>query len=330
MNSNNRKDLDNFLNNHQSCDIIESIIDIKRDDNTCKDIVAMGDLHGDFDALIKALQKARLINDRLKWIGGDTHLVQVGDVFDRGGRGVSHQTTNDIEEVQILDFLYKLNKQASRQGGKVISLIGNHELMNIIGDFRYASREHIDAMGGQYNRKELLKPGGKIAKKLACNSLGIVKIGDWLFVHGGLLPEHITQSKSFNSNSKKNVEIIYEINHLVREILLGNISTSDISSYEENILFNSNGLFWTRKYSDRSDNQDRCGLILETLNLLEMNTETGGIVVGHTVQPEINSVCNNNIWRIDTGMSNAFGKRTDFDRIEILKIINNGEKFIVI
>ena len=324
MNNVNKKDLHSFINNHNSCQFIESIIPPQRE------IIAMGDLHGDYDALLKALIKAKLINNKKKWIGGDTHLVQVGDVFDRGGRGVSHQTTTDVEEIQILDFLYKLNKQANLKGGKVISLIGNHELMNILGDFRYASKEHIDAMGGDDNRRQLLKPGGKIAKKIACNSLGIVKIGDWLFVHGGLLPEHITQSNTFKCNTKKNVEIIYEINHLVKQILLGNISTNDISAHEENILFGGNGVFWTRKYSGKSENYDRCDQVLKTLNLLDINTEKGGIVVGHTPQKNINSVCNNNIWRIDTGMSNAFGKRENLDRIEILKIINNGEKFIVI
>ena len=324
MNNSNQRDLNHFINNYNSCQDIESILPPQ---NT---IVALGDLHGDYDALIKSLIKAKLIDNSMNWIGKDTHLVQVGDIFDRGGRGISHQTTNDIEEIKILDFLYNLNKQAIVEGGKVISLIGNHELMNILGDFRYASKEHIQAMGGYNNRRQLMKPGGIIAKKIACNSLGIVKIGDWIFVHGGLLPEHILQSKSFKNNKKKNVEIIYEINYLVKQILLGNISTNDISQYEENILFGGNGVFWTRKYSGKNQNKNRCDKILETLNLLEINPENGGIVVGHTPQSEINSICNNNIWRIDTGMSNAFGKRKNFDRIEILKIINNGEKFIVI
>ncbi len=89
-----------------------------------------------------------------------------------------------------MEFLYDLHRQAQYSGGKVISLIGNHELMNILGDFRYASKQQILGMGGYQQRRDILKPGGDLAVKLACNSLGIVKIGDWVFVHGGLLPEH--------------------------------------------------------------------------------------------------------------------------------------------
>ena len=51
------------------------------------------------------------------------------------------------------------------------------------------------------------------------------------------------------------------------------------------------------------------------------------MVVGHTPQDRINSVCNNKIWRVDTGMSKAFGERYGDDRIEILIIHNNGERF---
>lgn len=316
------QDINQFLEQHRECNIIESVLPAN------ETIYALGDLHGDFSALKKALIKAKIVDKQNQWKAKNAILVQVGDIFDRGGRGTEDEMDSDFEEVKILHYLYKLNKQAILMGGKVISLIGNHELMNLLGDFRYVSKEHIEALGGYDSRKELMKPGGRIAKKIACNSLGIVQIGDWIFVHGGLLPEHIRNKKG--DSQKINKDILYQINHLVRGILLGNIKLHDISQEEEKILFGGDGIFWTRKFSNNKAKENPCKLIMETMELLNLDQKKGGMVVGHTPQPSINSVCDNKIWRIDTGMSQGFGKRNELERIEILKISNNGESFDII
>ena len=65
-------------------------------------IIAIGDLHGDWDATIKSLKKAGVINNSLNWIGGDTVVVQVGDQVDKGGRG---EVTNDENsELRIINY----------------------------------------------------------------------------------------------------------------------------------------------------------------------------------------------------------------------------------
>src|SRR5215471_11505549 len=43
-------------------------------------VVAIGDVHGDYGNYIKALEGAGIINARGQWIGGETHLVQLGDI----------------------------------------------------------------------------------------------------------------------------------------------------------------------------------------------------------------------------------------------------------
>jgi hypothetical protein len=91
-------------------------------------IVAVGDLHGDYDEFVAVLQSAGLVNRGADWIGGKTHLVQLGDVPDRGPN-----------PRKIMDLLIKLEKQAQRAGGYVHALIGNHETMNIYGDLRYTT-----------------------------------------------------------------------------------------------------------------------------------------------------------------------------------------------
>jgi hypothetical protein len=87
-------------------------------------IVAVGDLHGDYDNLITILKarKVGLIDENLRWTGGKTHLVQTGDFMDRGDKAK-----------QIFDFLVGLEKEAAEAGGMVHVLIGNHEEINMTG-----------------------------------------------------------------------------------------------------------------------------------------------------------------------------------------------------
>ncbi len=89
-------------------------------------IVAIGDLHGDYENYLEVLRIAGLIDKRGKWAGGKTHLVQTGDIPDRGP-----------DSIKIIEHISKLAKQAKKKGGRVHSLIGNHEAMNMYGDLRY-------------------------------------------------------------------------------------------------------------------------------------------------------------------------------------------------
>lgn len=91
-------------------------------------VVAIGDLHGDYGQYIKVMKSAGLIDKSGKWSGGETHLVQTGDITDRGD-----------DSRKIIDHLVKLKKQAKKKGGFVHLLIGNHETMNVIGDLRYVT-----------------------------------------------------------------------------------------------------------------------------------------------------------------------------------------------
>jgi hypothetical protein len=88
-------------------------------------IVAIGDIHGNYDGFVSILQRAGLVDDDVHWIGGDTTFVQTGDIFDRG-----------LEVFEVLDLLMRLQEEAAAAGGEVIVLLGNHEGMNLVGFFR--------------------------------------------------------------------------------------------------------------------------------------------------------------------------------------------------
>lgn len=91
-------------------------------------IVAVGDLHGDWDAYMAILKSAGLVDAKGRWAGGKSVFVQVGDIPDRGP-GTK----------RIIEHMMALEKQAKRRGGEVVALIGNHEAMNVTGDLRYVT-----------------------------------------------------------------------------------------------------------------------------------------------------------------------------------------------
>ena len=91
-------------------------------------VVAIADVHGDFDDFVAILQRTGLIDKQNHWSGGKTTFVQVGDLLDRGPK-----------PREVMDLLMALEKEASQAGGRVVSLLGNHEVMNIMGDLRYVT-----------------------------------------------------------------------------------------------------------------------------------------------------------------------------------------------
>jgi len=100
-------------------------------DKSSQSVIAIGDVHGDFDDFVAILQHTGLIDKQHHWTGGKTTLVQVGDLLDRGPK-----------PRDVMDLVMALENEASKDGGRVESLLGNHEMMNIMGDLRYVTPEN--------------------------------------------------------------------------------------------------------------------------------------------------------------------------------------------
>jgi hypothetical protein len=186
-------------------------------------IVAVGDLHGDYQAWLDIARGAGLIDARGHWAGGRTTLVQMGDIVDRGD-----------SSLQIIHSLQQLQKEAPRSGGKVVVLLGNHEAMNLLGDYRYTAageyaafadagsaalrdklfdlnrasieasyRAKDPALTAEQVRTAWIKdtPLGWVEHKIAWRQTGelgkwaernpaVARIDGTLFVHGGLSAEY--------------------------------------------------------------------------------------------------------------------------------------------
>src|SRR5271169_3556515 len=105
-------------------------------------VVAIGDVHGAYDEFVSILQRTHLIDANTQWIGGSSVLVQVGDVMDRGPKARAS-----------LDLLMSLERQAEKQNGRVIALLGNHEAMNMMGDLRYTNVEEYQEFATDQSEK---------------------------------------------------------------------------------------------------------------------------------------------------------------------------------
>ncbi len=97
-------------------------------------IIAIGDIHGAYPRFVSMLEKVGLIDAKKQWTGGSTTLVQVGDALDR-----------DPHSRDVLELLMALEAQAPKTGGKVIPLLGNHEVMNVLGHLRSVTVEEYGA-----------------------------------------------------------------------------------------------------------------------------------------------------------------------------------------
>jgi hypothetical protein len=88
-------------------------------------IVVIGDIHGDLDGFVGILRHAGITDENGRWIAGHTIVVQTGDYTDRGPKVRA-----------VMDLLMELEQQSAAAGGRLVVLIGNHEVMNMVGDHR--------------------------------------------------------------------------------------------------------------------------------------------------------------------------------------------------
>ena len=262
-------------------------------------IVVIGDIHADYQVLIAVLKKAGLINDKLEWIGGKTYLVMIGDLVD--GKARIDNWTGD-SDLKVINFLSKLMKLAKRKGGDVIILLGNHEFMNIRGNFTYSGDNGIQEMGGELKR---LKYFNNQFRKFAKKCYLVVNIEGWIFSHAGIPPEI---SKKYS---------IAKLNTMLQKFL-----SNEMSLHEDNMFFDiisgENGILTTREFGTNNINCKRLSLSLQNLKANHM-------VIGHTVQEKVNEVCNKKLWRVDVGLSRAFGNNSR-KNLGFLVIYESGKK----
>lgn len=261
-------------------------------------IIAIGDIHGDMRKAISSLEAARVLEEiagQVRWAGGDTVVVQLGDVLDRGD-----------SEIGVIMLLRELHKQAQLEGGAVYMLNGNHESLNVSGNFRYATpggmRESALAAGlrgedllsvekHKQARHLMYTPGGPMARELAKNPTVLI-VNDTLFAHGGVLKRHVQ----------------YGLERMNQEVSLWMRGLHNADGSRPTPPFFATGdassVMWNRMYSKEAFTPYDRFCVCRQLNATLEATGAKQMIIGHTPQlTGANCECNGHVWRMDVGMS---------------------------
>ncbi len=332
-------------------------------------VVAVGDVHGDFDDFAAILQRIGIIDAQHHWIANRVTLVQLGDVLDRGPK-----------PREAMDLLIALEKEAPKTGGRVICLLGNHEVMNLMGDLRYVTAEnyasfadskseerrksayeqymkwrgkHLELLTelpqpmevteaewmprhpiGFIEHQQAFSPSGSYGKWVREHS-AIGKVGDVIFLHGGLHPD-LTDLTLDTINSRIRDEIkafdtakqylqdetiilpfftLQEITAVVQAELTAErksrvpsdpqkqAALMQFLGYGDWLSVRPDGPLWFRGYDQWSDEEGAAQVdkVLHAFNAAH-------VVVGHTVQKggRIRPRFNNKVFLIDTGMLSSY------------------------
>jgi len=270
-------------------------------------IVAIGDVHGSLDRFTDILKAVNLVDDKAHWVGGAAHLVQLGDVVDRGP-----------DSRAALDLLRRLEGEAEHAGGAVHALLGNHEVARILGDLRYATAGEYAAFAtpeSEMMRQRYLQtvksderdqalqatPLGMVEMRAAFGRQGsygewlrkhdaVVKINGVLFVHGGISPAVAAMPCD-------------AINNTVHKELTDDLEKTR-SAPLASLAAREDGPFWYRGLArlEDADSAAIAGVLAQQ--------KVRAVVIAHTVTTDgrIRMRFDGKLFQIDTGMQPAYAQ----------------------
>jgi hypothetical protein len=233
-------------------------------------LLALSDIEGNFAALVELLRAGKVVDDDLQWTFEKGHLVVVGDVFDRG-----------LHVTECLWLLYELEARARAKGGEVHLVLGNHEVMNLTGDLRYVRNKYRENAALLGEKLEELHARGTVLGRWLRTRNAIVRIGDEIFVHGGISPS-VASSKV----------PIKTLNEALRTGLLADAWRKPKEGTLKLVVDGKEGLIWYRGY------------VQEPIGAAEMDSILAAfgarrVVVGHTIVKEVGFALGGRVLTLD-------------------------------
>jgi hypothetical protein len=225
-----------------------------------KKLLAVSDIEGNIEHLVKFLQFHKVIDVEYNWSWGTNHLLFNGDSVDRGEK-----------VTELLWFMRKLQQQAYKAGGFVHVVLGNHEAMIFANDIRYTHPKYkfvAQRMGIPYHN--LFSEQSILGDWLRSQN-SVVQVGEYLFVHAGYGPELDALQRTGE-----------EINTNVRETL-GPPAWPKKTDLENSLVWHSKGPLWYRGYFDKHGKKYGPKPTSEELDAILLRHNATAIVVGHTV-----------------------------------------------
>ena len=233
-------------------------------------VYVLGDTHGNYEEVVQILQNSKLIDETHQWIGGNAHLVFLGDVLDRG-----------MDALRLMWFIYELEQSAVSNGGQIHLILGNHEIMVMSNDLRYvaAKEQHLANMH-QVSYQQLYHPTRSILGRWLSTKPVALKIDGILFAHAGIIMG--SSLKSFNDQ-------VYEytqtpiFSHLMEQPFDSVSFSQNEREEQKDYLYDSFGPLWFRGYVET----DTLGSYLDAILI---NNRAKLHVVGHTTVPNISTL----------------------------------------
>nr|NQU92425.1 ankyrin repeat domain-containing protein [Bacteroidota bacterium] len=236
-------------------------------------VLAIGDVHGHYDALFDYLKSNQVIDKNGNWIFGNGHLVMLGDVFDRGD-----QVTESLWLINQLDF------KARAHGGRVQMLLGNHEVMIMTNDIRYLNKKYVFFSRYFFKDYSLYFDENSGLGQWLRTRNAVISINGNIFSHAGISPVLYENDISINA-----------INHSLRNYL------ADAKKYQksniEDFVLGSAGPLWYRGYLMECNNNSKI-----TQNQVDniLNFYGGKkMVVAHTENKHIQPLFDDKVIAID-------------------------------
>ncbi|MDF1544554.1 MAG: metallophosphoesterase [bacterium] len=237
---------------------------------------AVSDLHGEYEHLVRILQSGAVIDSNLHWNYGTGHLVIDGDIFDRGDK-----------VTECLWLIYHLEQEASLVGGRVHTLLGNHELMVLRGDNRYIDEKYLNGISrkSRISHVDLFGPDSELGRWLRSKN-SVEKIDDILFVHGGLSP--------FLIDSGYTIASINQVARTSLDLRSSQLLFADSARF----LYGSKGPFWYRGYHYEMEDRYPMATTNEIDRVLD-HFDAASIVVGHSEVDSISTLFDSRLIGID-------------------------------
>jgi hypothetical protein len=284
-------------------------------------VVAIGDVHGAYDRFVEILKAAGIVDGSLRWAAGSTHVVQLGDILDRGD-----------DSRKALDLVRRLEREADKAGGRLHLLLGNHEIARMLGDLRLTTPGEFAAFAtpesetvrekyitaakpaSDDERAQLVQqlPLGSIEMRLAFGRDGeygrwlrelpaVVKIDQIVFVHGGLSPAVAPLGCA-------------AINEQVHRDLTSDLEKT-LAAPLATLTARVDGPLWYRGLAQEPD------AFAPQIDEILAKASARAIVIGHTVAltGRITTRFGGRVIQIDTGMQPAYAQGGRASALEILR-----------
>ena len=260
-------------------------------------ILALSDIEGNLDALIRLLRAGGAIDQDLRWTFGSGQVVYVGDLFDRG-----------LQVTECLWLLYELEARAAAAGGALHFVLGNHEVMNLTGDFRYVRKKYRENAKLLEEKLEDLYSRRSVLGQWLRTRNAVQRIGDEIFVHGGISPE-VAESKLS----------LQELNDALRKGLAAETWAKAPEGPLKSVVDGKMGLTWYRGYLKDPIDEKAMESILEAYGARR-------IAVGHTLVRDVGFVLGGRVLALDVHQAEGVNQAAVCEKAQWHRIYADGRR----